>query len=262
MEQLFLNLLFAHVVGDFYCQTGRSCSNKRELALKGKDLYIHAFIILMLSWLAVGTWSFWWAALALGVIHLAIDASKALFESHFKMDGVAIYKTRYAVWPFVIDQMLHITVIAVVAAWWLHFNGDWNQFAWLETGWLVTAMAMLLCWKPANLLTKHILGYCQVKVMSPTIEQTDGSDNAAQDATADKKPNFKSGALIGTLERWLIVFFMSIQEYEAIGFLIAAKSILRFSETKESEKSEYVLAGTLVSIAIAVACGCLVLAII
>ena len=37
------------------------------------------------------------------------------------------------------------------------------------------------------------------------------------------------------------------------GFLVAAKSILRFSETKESEKSEYVLAGTLVSIAIAVA---------
>ncbi len=53
------------------------------------------------------------------------------------------------------------------------------------------AMALLLCWKPANLQTKHIL---------------------------------------------------------------------RFSETKESEKSEYVLAGTLVSIAIAVACGILVLA--
>ena len=44
------------------------------------------------------------------------------------------------------------------------------------------------------------------------------------------------------------------------GFLVAAKSILRFSETKESDKSEYVLAGTLVSIAIAVACGCLLLA--
>ena len=70
-----------------------------------------------------------------------------------------------------------------------------------------------------------------------------------------------SGALIGTLERWLIVFFMAIQQYEAIGFLVAAKSILRFSETKESEKSEYVLAGTLVSIAIAVACGSLILAI-
>jgi hypothetical protein len=44
------------------------------------------------------------------------------------------------------------------------------------------------------------------------------------------------------------------------GFLVAAKSILRFSEIKESEKSEYVLAGTLVSIAIAIACGIMVIA--
>ena len=54
MGQLFLNLLLAHVVGDFYCQTGRSCLGKREKGLKGSDLYVHALIILVLSWLDVG----------------------------------------------------------------------------------------------------------------------------------------------------------------------------------------------------------------
>ena len=136
-----------------------------------------------------------------------------------------------------------IALIAVVAWWWQRYN-DWSQLEWVNDGWLMMAMALLLCWKPANLLTKHILRYCQVKILQDQPEQT----------------TFKSGALIGTLERWLIVFFMFLQQYEAIGFLVAAKSILRFSETKESEKSEYVLAGTLVSIAIAVACGILVLA--
>lgn len=246
MGQLFMNLLLAHVVGDFYCQTKRSCDAKRENALKGKDLYVHALIIFVLSWLVTWSWSFWWAALLIGVIHLLIDAAKAVVERKLKVGGQPIHKSRYAVWPFVIDQVLHIVVIALVVLWWMQYN-DWSQFAWLNMEWLVLALALLLCWKPANLFTKHILRYCQVKVMQEQNEQSE-------------QTNFKSGALIGTLERWLIVFFMSIQQYEAIGFLVAAKSILRFSETKESEKSEYVLAGTLVSIAIAVACGCLVLA--
>ena len=51
-----------------------------------------------------------------------------------------------------------------------------------------------------------------------------------------------------------------MSQYEAIGFLIAAKSILRFSEaSKGDEKSEYVLTGTLLSLAIALCLGILVL---
>lgn len=242
--QLFLNLLLAHVIGDFYCQTGRSCTGKREQGLMGIDSYVHAGVILVLSWLMAWSWQFWWAALLIGVVHLFIDAGKAAFERKFKIAGIPIHATRYAVWPFIIDQVLHVAVITFMAWWWLQYN-DWSQFAWAQTDWLMMALALLLCWKPANLLTKHILHYCQVAVLQEQPEQT----------------NFKSGALIGTLERWLIVFFMAIQQYEAIGFLVAAKSILRFSETKESEKSEYVLAGTLVSIAIAIACGSLILAI-
>lgn len=46
---------------------------------------------------------------------------------------------------------------------------------------------------------------------------------------------------------------------EAIGFLIAAKSILRFSSVNESEKSEYVVAGTFISFCIALILGLLVL---
>lgn len=243
MSQLFWNLLLAHVIGDFYCQTGRSCTGKREQGLLGIDLYVHAFIILVLSWAVTWSWAFWWGALVIGVVHLFIDAGKAAVERTLKVGGESIYRTRYAVWPFVVDQLLHIALIAVVAWWWQRYN-DWSQLEWVNDGWLMMAMALLLCWKPANLLTKHILHYCQVKILQDQPEQT----------------TFKSGALIGTLERWLIVFFMFLQQYEAIGFLVAAKSILRFSETKESEKSEYVLAGTLVSIAIAVACGILVLA--
>lgn len=43
--------------------------------------------------------------------------------------------------------------------------------------------------------------------------------------------------------------------WEALGLIIAAKSILRFNAT---HKSEYVLVGTLVSFGIAVFCGILI----
>ena len=51
-----------------------------------------------------------------------------------------------------------------------------------------------------------------------------------------------------------------MSQYEAIGFLIAAKSILRFNEASSgSEKSEYVLTGTLLSLATALALGIITL---
>ena len=64
--------------------------------------------------------------------------------------------------------------------------------------------------------------------------------------------------LIGTLERWLVLVFVLLQNYEALGLLIAAKSIIRFGDKEGREKSEYVLAGTLISIFIAVISGLVV----
>ena len=66
------------------------------------------------------------------------------------------------------------------------------------------------------------------------------------------------GALIGTLERLLAFFFVLRGNYQAVGFIMAAKSILRFKES-EGARAEYVLVGTLMSVTIAVACALIVL---
>ena len=70
--------------------------------------------------------------------------------------------------------------------------------------------------------------------------------------------SFNAGALIGNIERWLILMFVILQRYDAIGLLIAAKSIIRFGDS-QTQKSEYVLAGTLISIFIAVLAGLVVI---
>jgi hypothetical protein len=52
----------------------------------------------------------------------------------------------------------------------------------------------------------------------------------------------------------LIFFFVLIDQYEAIGLLVAAKSIIRLKEGQQ-KMGEYVLIGTLLSILVAIAAG-------
>jgi hypothetical protein len=47
--------------------------------------------------------------------------------------------------------------------------------------------------------------------------------------------------------------FIFIDQSAGIGFLVAAKSILRFEEAKEQKLAEYVLIGSLLSFSIAIA---------
>jgi hypothetical protein len=68
----------------------------------------------------------------------------------------------------------------------------------------------------------------------------------------------KAGLWIGCLERFLVVTFVLLNHYEAIGFLVAAKSIFRFGEIRDSshrKEAEYILIGTMLSFAIAIVIG-------
>ena len=49
-----------------------------------------------------------------------------------------------------------------------------------------------------------------------------------------------------------------LNQYEAIGFLITGKSIIRFAQKDENLKSEYVLVGTMMSYAIAIITGVII----
>lgn len=61
------------------------------------------------------------------------------------------------------------------------------------------------------------------------------------------------GLWIGRLERLLIFMFVMLGMPSGIGFLVAAKSILRFSNTRDDQKmAEYVLIGTLTSFSLAI----------
>ena len=161
----------------------------------------------------------------IGVAHFAIDMWKS-----YCIDNV--------IW-FTVDQLLHVAVMAGAAWLWCSMN-DWSMPFDIPVKYVALAIAILVCWKPANIFIKLMLKHYSVNMPE------------------EKAGGFNAGALIGDMERWLILAFVLMQHYEALGLLIAAKSIIRFSE-KDTEKTEYVLAGTLMSIFIAVLAGMMVM---
>lgn len=238
---LIFNLFFAHIVADFYLQSDESCQRKDEEGFQGIEHYKHTMWVFVLSLLSMFCCNAWWLATMIAVAHLLIDLMKSNLQRCCKTNG--------NLWFFIGDQLLHIIVIGVAAYIWLQYN-DWQEFDWLmqcPPKYVLLATAMMLAHKPSNILLNLIIKYYEVPV--PQDNQQDGSEEHGV---------FHSGALIGTLERVLMIVLIVMSQYEAIGFLIAAKSILRFSSVNESEKSEYVVAGTFISFCIAVVLGLLV----
>lgn len=253
ISDLIFNLLVAHIVGDFYLQWNSFCRNKIRYSVRGYAIWVHVIFIGVLTWFAVCDVRAWWLVAAIVVSHFFIDWAKAALQMKLGIyricDGrlVSGVNGRGDLWLFIVDQCLHITIFVSLGYLWLSYNPNWSQFGWLKdlmsAHWLRinTLLAISLALKPANVLVLLILGACKVNT-SPDSDSETGS--------------FHAGELIGWLERGLILLFVIMAQYEAIGFLIAAKSILRFSEVASGrEKSEYVLAGTLLSLAISLCLG-------
>jgi hypothetical protein len=75
----------------------------------------------------------------------------------------------------------------------------------------------------------------------------------------------EAGKWIGIFERILVFTFVITSHFEGIGFLIAAKSILRFNDIKGTEarkEAEYILIGTLMSFSLSILIGLVVRSVI
>ena len=241
VSYLVYNLFVAHIVADFYFQTDKSCSKKAEKGLKGWEPYKHFLCVLVLTWLVVFDWHAWWLAAIVAGSHFVIDAVKPYVQKRCV--------TNNELWVFIVDQILHLAVLGGAGYLWFQYN-SWQEFGWLmecSPKYVLLSTALMLSHKPSNILLNLIIKYCEVPVPNESSKR-DGELHGA----------FHSGALIGTLERVLMIVLIVMSQYEAIGFLIAAKSILRFSSVNESEKSEYVVAGTFISFCIALFLGLLV----
>jgi hypothetical protein len=66
---------------------------------------------------------------------------------------------------------------------------------------------------------------------------------------------FNRGRLIGNLERILLAIMVAGSSYAALGFLVAAKGLIRSKDLEDRSWAEYFLVGTLASVLVAVGVG-------
>lgn len=215
---LFFPMLAGHLVADFWLQPASWVSHKKENGWKSKKLILHTLIASVLPVIFTLKLTLWWFVPVIFLTHYLIDVVKS--------------KVKQTIWFFIADQVLHIGVLWILATFFteiilpesfLHF--------WIY------ASGFILITSPLGILTGMFLK-----------SVTKSESNAVQ---------LNASAWIGIFERILIVIFVITGQIQAIGFLVAAKSVFRFSEAQKdgNQKAEYFLLGTLTSFTLAIVVG-------
>jgi len=228
-----LQLIFAHILGDFFLQGKRWIISKETRKWRSPYLYIHVLIHFALILLITRDVNNWKIALIISLFHLLIDGIKLHFQ---KQEQLRFW--------FFADQLAHLAVLLTVGL--IHEKIVWHPEIFMSTSALINAIAVLFVLKPSSLITKTII--------SRWTPHTDSSHSIAVESLKD------AGEWIGYLERIMILIFILLNKWEAIGFLLAAKSVFRFGdlkEPKETKLTEYVVIGTFLSFFIAIMTGLL-----
>lgn len=228
MITLSLQLLLAHIIGDFLLQPASWVTHKTQKKHRSPYLYWHTLVhAMVLAVLLRFDHQYLLGFLTIVCSHLAIDLTKLSLHQRFNERIL-----------FFADQIAHVTVIMLVVNYYEPLN--------------IPAEAVF---QPKVLLL--IIGVLIVTVVSSIIMRVIITKWALEeDAYEDSLPH--AGQYIGMLERLFVFGFIILQQWEVIGFLLAAKSVFRFgdlSKSKDRKLTEYILIGTLLSFGLAIVTG-------
>lgn len=233
---LLLLLLFAHLLGDFYFQPLSWVKDRLKLHYKSPKLQLHVSVHMLLSLAAIliWQWSYGWPhdslmavalALLIGLSHFLIDVAKS-----YSSNGLA---------AFLLDQLAHLALLLML---WSAYTGNWQWWPpQLSQHHLVLLLAYLLVLTPTSVLIGQLLRSWRPELLALPVHGL-----------------LAGGHYIGMLERALLLTFVLLDQFGAIGFLLAAKSIFRFgdlSRAQDVKLTEYVLLGTLLSVSLSLGIG-------
>lgn len=209
--ELLIALVTAHLLADFVLQTTHMVLNKHRPLI----MLMHGLHVFALTALFSG-----------GAMMLSVSIA----VSHVIIDSVKTYLAPDTLRSYLVDQGAHLAVVLAAVVWlpapllapsWPPLSTDMIHIALFLSGLITATLA-------GSVAVGHLMARFKIEA------QPDGLEYA--------------GRMIGLMERGLIFLMVMIGEPSGIGFLIAAKSILRFDTVSRDQKmSEYVIIGTLAS---------------
>lgn len=152
-------------------------------------------------------------------------------------------------WFFGLKQVIHWTTLfifwIVVTDQWFELQQSVKSFSGRLPFWLplLIALAYLFILHPTSKLIRILLN----PWISEINEEDSGNANLAN-----------AGKLIGFLERTAVLTMILLNQFAAIGFILAAKSVFRFGDLRDDQGrklTEYVLLGTFSSFVITLFVG-------
>lgn len=223
-----IKLILAHLLTDFVLQPTKWIESRSKKHFGSMHLYLHGLVTALVALLFIGI-HYWWVALVILITHIAIDGWKSYRPN----------ETKY----FLIDQCLHLFVIFV--CWYIIFlNVDDVVSAWD----LINTKSILI------FVTAYVFVSFPASILIGQLTKK------WRDQIPDAPTLGNAGKWIGIIERVIILTLVFNHQYAAMGLLITAKSLLRFSEANRAEiKTEYLLIGTLISITLAILVGLIAL---
>jgi hypothetical protein len=192
---LLTKLLLAHLAGDFLFQPESWVLDKESKKHRSTRLYLHVLIHGVLTMLLVWDITFWFPALLIVISHYIIDLTKIVFQKPQN-------KNRW----FAADQVLHLIVLVLV---WLAWQNPSLSLKTIDTQTLLIVITgIIFLTNPSSIIIRTLISQW----------------------TPDTMYNLKSslpdaGKFIGILERVLVFAFVLLHHWEAVGFLLAAKSV-------------------------------------
>ena len=232
---LFLALLLALVTTHFPLQTEWIVTKKRSRDLPAYLIHgalhygIAALFLVLFAGMSLRSWSAQGVLLGLIATHLLLDLG-----TRKAPEGLPV---------FLLDQSLRLIVTGLAAM--LLAEPPYNDlqvflrwFQGVRQKILVTSTVYVTVIFAGGTLIRHLV---RLRFRRGTPQPMAG--------------NGAAGMYIGWVERFLVLTALLCRSPEAVGLILAAKSIARFPELKNEESAEYFLLGTLLSVGLALAGG-------
>jgi hypothetical protein len=221
-------LLTAHLLADFVFQTDEDVARKHRPGI----LLKHVLIVTASSYVLLGRPDAW-----LPIV--------VIFSTHLIIDYLKIRIGRDNLTAFTVDQVAHLLVIAALAA--APAIGSTSS---LWESLFGNGYYILLVFASGVIVVIGVGAVVVGKAVDPFLLQMRSTHQESKERPIPRHGFEQGGRLIGQLERALILLFVLANQLSAVGFLIAAKSILRIGEVKDRShrmEAEYIIIGTLVS---------------
>lgn len=226
---LFLKLLLAHLIGAFCFLPEKwihEIESKKERCGK---LYLNVGIYSLLLFLSLGfDWHYGLGCFVISLMYFLGTVLKVYFQSAANRRKL-----------FFATQLLHLITLAAVVYAYEPYDEELREVTTSRN--LVMAVSLVFVTFVSAEWTRIIIS-----------KWTPSTEDEADESLV------KAGKYIGILERLFVFGFIVTDHWEAVGFLLAAKSVFRFGDLKESKDrklTEYILIGTLFSFGLAIVAG-------